>query len=170
MKDIANLLPSSEASSNNYSEANELAPVGLSKIERVEDALQPYVQDLANELGTIPQFRTSRGSIQVAQNYNDQLHRTQDAVSKETFSPSRNFLPGPIPSHDHNVGPIMTDISALPGQVASLLAAFNRKEGKGPTKNNDRSSDKQPFPLKLSQSERNRRIDEGRCERCGCSC
>ncbi|KAI1006048.1 hypothetical protein K3495_g2171 [Podosphaera aphanis] len=173
------------------SEADELTPVGPSKIERMKDALQPHlraglayrkgvsktnyeqfvaeVQDLANELETIPQFGTSRGSIQVVKNYDNQPYRTLDAVPKESFSPPQNLPAAPTPIHDRDGDTIMTDISALQGQVASLLAAFSRNEGKGHTRNTARASDNRPFPPNLSQNERNQRIDSGRCERCGCS-
>ncbi|KAI1004190.1 hypothetical protein K3495_g4018 [Podosphaera aphanis] len=79
----------------------------------MKDALQPYlraglacrkgvsktnyeqfvaeVQDLANELENIPQFGTSRGSIQAGQNYENQPHRTLDAVPKENSLDLKNF-------------------------------------------------------------------------------
>ena len=73
-----------------------------------------------------------------------------------------------MPMYNRDNDTVMTDISVFQGQVASLLAAFKGNEDMRPNKNNHRISDNRPFPPKLSQSELNRRIDAGKCERCGC--
>ncbi|RKF53347.1 hypothetical protein GcM3_219043 [Golovinomyces cichoracearum] len=57
-----------------------------------------------------------------------------------------------MPTYDRDGDTVITDISTLKGQVASLLAAFMGNEEKILNKNNDRTSDEPPFPPKLSQS------------------
>ncbi|KAI1006806.1 hypothetical protein K3495_g1416 [Podosphaera aphanis] len=121
-KEIANLLLSSDASSNN----SVLWQMGLPRDSKTNyEQFVAEVQDLANELETIPPFGTSRGSIQVAQNYDNQPDRTLDAVPKEIFSSPPNFPAAPTPSHnvDGDGDSTMTDISALQGtsKTAELI-------------------------------------------------
>ncbi|KHJ30503.1 hypothetical protein EV44_g3310 [Erysiphe necator] len=132
------------------------------------------VQDLANELESLPDFRLARGSekevyVHEILGYQQQISTptssTNVPIPPISFPPSSVPSPTPYPNIDHDGDVRMGDINTLQTQMQSLVAAIsNLNIHNNP---NNRKTEHRPYPPECSQAERNRRVTNGCCERCG---
>ncbi|RKF79638.1 hypothetical protein GcM1_200019 [Golovinomyces cichoracearum] len=176
------------------SEADNLAPTNASKISLIKSALVPSlrkgivyrsnismtsydlfvmeIQDLANELESLPDFRLVRGSASEFYVHKNFTYNQQHVTPLRDSNQASEFSSGSLPNMgssqtsytklDQDGDLEMGDINVLKSQVQSLVAALSNCNINNNL--NNRKIEHPPYPPKCSQSERNHRVARGCCE------
>ena len=131
------------------------------------------VQNLAKGLESIPSFRTIRGSDK--EHYTSENNPQVFQYPWEVELPASRALPSSSRTRQTPVqygrdGDVqMANINSLQSQIQAQTQAILAATKGGDAIDSggkDRRNDTRPFPPEASRAERNRRIDNNRCERC----
>lgn len=137
------------------------------------DSFVVGVQEMANELEKLPEFSMATGSDKEFYQRNGfwrphtQTNQGQVTLAHSQYQPQPNPYSHSFTPVDQDSNVLMGGINALQTQMQSLLAAFKSTQGKRDSRNKEYRTDNRPFPPDLPQPERNRRVEQGQCERCG---